>query len=268
MFSTSPKVFQRLNTKQCFNVYCVNCIRFSLERVLMGSHCWWLWGRDDAPYWYCQNSIAKSSYFVSNPGLFFLLYLCFILSVNVTCSYNLLILCKSVMFLHCLPMIRNKRVYYRWWELFRVLMVSEVDSLSLNYRFSKCNVYLYIWLNLWRNVHFLIIILWTSASLYYTFWLNFPWPTSLLGFYRGVVPGVTGSLATGATYFGVIESTKKWIEETHPNLGGHWAHFIAGALGKSLFLYSFPTCRWYFVYSANVVDLLHVPFIESWPFLL
>ena len=38
----------------------------------------------------------------------------------------------------------------------------------------------------------------------------------------------------GATYFGVIESTKKWIEETHPNLGGHWAHFIAGAVGKSL----------------------------------
>ncbi|GJX97068.1 mitochondrial substrate carrier family protein E, partial [Tanacetum coccineum] len=50
------------------------------------------------------------------------------------------------------------------------------------------------------------------------------------GFYRGVVPGVTGSLATGATYFGVIESTKKWIEETHPNLGGHWAHFISGAV--------------------------------------
>ncbi|KAJ9560055.1 hypothetical protein OSB04_005215 [Centaurea solstitialis] len=42
----------------------------------------------------------------------------------------------------------------------------------------------------------------------------------LRGFYRGVVPGVTGSLATGATYFGVIESTKKWIEEKHPNLGG------------------------------------------------
>ncbi|CAI9266839.1 unnamed protein product [Lactuca saligna] len=56
----------------------------------------------------------------------------------------------------------------------------------------------------------------------------------LRGFYRGVAPGVTGSLATGATYFGVIESTKKWIEETHPNLGGHWAHFIAGALGDTL----------------------------------
>lgn len=55
-----------------------------------------------------------------------------------------------------------------------------------------------------------------------------------VGFYRGVTPGVTGSLATGATYFGFIESTKKWIEESHPSLGGHWAHFIAGAVGKLL----------------------------------
>jgi hypothetical protein len=46
------------------------------------------------------------------------------------------------------------------------------------------------------------------------------------------MPGVTGSLATGATYFGDIESTKKWIEDSHPSLGGHWAHFIAGAVGK------------------------------------
>ncbi|XP_068643098.1 uncharacterized protein [Aristolochia californica] len=54
------------------------------------------------------------------------------------------------------------------------------------------------------------------------------------GFYRGVSPAVTGSLATGATYFGVIESTKKWIEEEHPTLGGHWTHFIAGAVGDTL----------------------------------
>lgn len=59
----------------------------------------------------------------------------------------------------------------------------------------------------------------------------------LTGFYRGIAPGVTGSLATGATYFGVIESTKKWIEEKHPSLGGHWAHFIAGAVGE-LFAFS------------------------------
>lgn len=54
----------------------------------------------------------------------------------------------------------------------------------------------------------------------------------LVGFYRGITPGITGSLATGATYFGVIESTKKWIEESHPDLSGHMAHFIAGAAGK------------------------------------
>ncbi|CAI9786722.1 unnamed protein product [Fraxinus pennsylvanica] len=56
----------------------------------------------------------------------------------------------------------------------------------------------------------------------------------LTGFYRGIAPGVTGSLATGATYFGVIESTKKWIDTSHPSLGGHWAHFIAGAIGDTL----------------------------------
>ncbi|XP_078437219.1 mitochondrial substrate carrier family protein [Wolffia australiana] len=54
------------------------------------------------------------------------------------------------------------------------------------------------------------------------------------GFYRGIAPGVTGSLATGATYFGVIESTKKWLDEAHPNLGGYWSHFIAGAIGDTL----------------------------------
>lgn len=42
---------------------------------------------------------------------------------------------------------------------------------------------------------------------------------------------MTGSLATGATYFEVIESTKKWLDAEHPNLGGHWSHFIAGAVG-------------------------------------
>lgn len=43
---------------------------------------------------------------------------------------------------------------------------------------------------------------------------------------------MTGSLATGATYFGVIESTKKWLEEVNPRLSGHWSHFIAGAIGE------------------------------------
>ncbi|GFZ07697.1 mitochondrial substrate carrier family protein [Actinidia rufa] len=63
------------------------------------------------------------------------------------------------------------------------------------------------------------------------------------GFYRGIAPGVTGSLATGATYFGVIESTKKWIEEKHPSLGGHWAHFIAGAVGDTLGSFVYVPCE-------------------------
>ncbi|KAK3008674.1 hypothetical protein RJ639_014966 [Escallonia herrerae] len=70
------------------------------------------------------------------------------------------------------------------------------------------------------------------------------WVTDgLKGFYRGVGPGVTGSLATGATYFGVIESIKKWIEESHPSLGGHWAHFIAGALGDTLGSFIYVPCE-------------------------
>ncbi|KAI9117385.1 hypothetical protein K1719_011551 [Acacia pycnantha] len=65
----------------------------------------------------------------------------------------------------------------------------------------------------------------------------------LRGFYRGITPGVMGSLATGATYFGVIESTKKWIEDTHPSLGGHWAHFIAGAGGDTLGSFVYVPCE-------------------------
>ncbi|KAL6559573.1 hypothetical protein OROGR_004690 [Orobanche gracilis] len=61
------------------------------------------------------------------------------------------------------------------------------------------------------------------------------WTTDgLAGFYRGISPGILGSLATGATYFGVIESTKKWMEESYPNVDGHWAHFLSGALGDTL----------------------------------
>ncbi|XP_048330170.2 uncharacterized protein LOC107419042 isoform X2 [Ziziphus jujuba] len=65
----------------------------------------------------------------------------------------------------------------------------------------------------------------------------------LRGFYRGIAPGVTGSLATGATYFGVIESTRKWIEESHPNLGGLWSHFIAGAVGDTLGSFVYVPCE-------------------------
>lgn len=63
------------------------------------------------------------------------------------------------------------------------------------------------------------------------------------GFYRGVTPGLTGSLATGATYFGVIESTQKWIEESHPNLAGHWAHFLAGGIGDTLGSFVYVPCE-------------------------
>ncbi|KAH9557752.1 hypothetical protein CY35_07G101200 [Sphagnum magellanicum] len=54
------------------------------------------------------------------------------------------------------------------------------------------------------------------------------------GLYRGVVPGLTGSMVTGATYFGFIESSKDWLEGKHPNLAGPWAHFLAGATGDTL----------------------------------
>lgn len=52
--------------------------------------------------------------------------------------------------------------------------------------------------------------------------------------YRGVVPGLTGSMITGATYFGFIESTKDWLEEERPNLAGPWVHFCAGAMGDTI----------------------------------
>ncbi|KAK7354228.1 hypothetical protein VNO80_19687 [Phaseolus coccineus] len=65
----------------------------------------------------------------------------------------------------------------------------------------------------------------------------------LKGFYRGAIPGITGSLATGATYFGVIESTKKWIEDSHPSLRGHWANFIAGAVGDTLGSFVYVPCE-------------------------
>ncbi|KAJ7517679.1 hypothetical protein O6H91_21G034900 [Diphasiastrum complanatum] len=54
------------------------------------------------------------------------------------------------------------------------------------------------------------------------------------GLYRGIIPGMAGSLVTGATYFGFIESTKGWLEEKRPHLAGPWAHFLAGAAGDTL----------------------------------
>ncbi|KAL9261891.1 Mitochondrial magnesium exporter 1-like protein [Drosera capensis] len=65
----------------------------------------------------------------------------------------------------------------------------------------------------------------------------------LRGIYRGITPGLTGSLATGATYFGFIESTKKWIDQTHPSLGGHGSHFISGAIGDALGSFIYVPCE-------------------------
>lgn len=60
----------------------------------------------------------------------------------------------------------------------------------------------------------------------------FCWLCSAL--YRGVVPGITGSMVTGATYFGFIESTKDWLKNERPNVANPWAHFCAGAIGTAL----------------------------------
>ncbi|KAL2651610.1 hypothetical protein R1flu_019738 [Riccia fluitans] len=54
------------------------------------------------------------------------------------------------------------------------------------------------------------------------------------GFYRGVIPGMTGSFVTGATYFGFIETSKDWLNVHHPSLTGPWAHFLAGATGDTI----------------------------------
>lgn len=54
------------------------------------------------------------------------------------------------------------------------------------------------------------------------------------GLYRGIAAGMTGSFATGATYFGFIELTKSWINEKHPALAGPVSQFCAGALGDTV----------------------------------
>lgn len=70
------------------------------------------------------------------------------------------------------------------------------------------------------------------------------WVTDgLRGFYRGIAPGLTGSLVTGATYFGVIETTKKWLEKKNPDLEDHWAHFIAGGVGDTLGSFIYVPCE-------------------------
>lgn len=80
-----------------------------------------------------------------------------------------------------------------------------------------------------KNIFQMVRTVWTSDG--------------LRGFYRGISPGVTGSLATGATYFGVIESTKTWLENNNPNLSGHWSHFIAGGIGDTLGSFIYVPCE-------------------------
>lgn len=106
------------------------------------------------------------------------------------------------------------------WNIIVIFFVL-IKIMHVNLLMDRCLIILYIYFK---------IKLYTVGYVIYKY-LSFVIPLNL-GFYRGVTPGITGSLATGATYFGVIESTKKWIEESHPSLGGHWAHFIAGAVGK------------------------------------
>ncbi|MCO5607385.1 hypothetical protein L7F22_061581 [Adiantum nelumboides] len=50
------------------------------------------------------------------------------------------------------------------------------------------------------------------------------------GLYRGLPAGMAGSFATGATYFGLIEMARAWINERHPGLSGPLSHFCAGAV--------------------------------------
>ncbi|MCO5571792.1 hypothetical protein L7F22_025540 [Adiantum nelumboides] len=54
------------------------------------------------------------------------------------------------------------------------------------------------------------------------------------GLYRGLPAGMAGSFATGATYFGLIEMARAWINERHPGLSGPLSHFCAGAVGDTL----------------------------------
>jgi hypothetical protein len=53
----------------------------------------------------------------------------------------------------------------------------------------------------------------------------------LVGLYRGIAAGMTGSFASGATYFGLIELSRSWINQRHPELASPISHFCAGALG-------------------------------------
>nr|CAD1837937.1 unnamed protein product [Ananas comosus var. bracteatus] len=98
-----------------------------------------------------------------------------------------------------------------------------------------------------KNILQMVRTVWVADGLKVVWLINscVPWidQAKLIRVLPGITPGVTGSLATGATYFGIIESTKKWLEEVNPNLSGHWSHFIAGAVGDTLGSFVYVPCE-------------------------
>eukprot|EP00252_Welwitschia_mirabilis_P023030 TRINITY_DN6404_c0_g1_i2.p1 TRINITY_DN6404_c0_g1~~TRINITY_DN6404_c0_g1_i2.p1 ORF type:complete len:260 (-),score=40.72 TRINITY_DN6404_c0_g1_i2:211-990(-) len=51
------------------------------------------------------------------------------------------------------------------------------------------------------------------------------------GLYRGIVPALTGSVISGATYFGCIEVSRECLYATRPDLSNHCLTFLSGAIG-------------------------------------
>ncbi|KAL0731766.1 hypothetical protein Bca4012_027860 [Brassica carinata] len=41
----------------------------------------------------------------------------------------------------------------------------------------------------------------------------------------------------------LLSPRRKWIEESHPNLGGHWVHFLAGGIGDTLGSFVYVPCE-------------------------
>ncbi|MCO5612996.1 hypothetical protein L7F22_067269 [Adiantum nelumboides] len=63
------------------------------------------------------------------------------------------------------------------------------------------------------------------------------------GLYQGLPIGMAGSFAAGATYFGLIEMARAWINERHLGLSGPLTHFCAVAVGDSLGFVTYVPCE-------------------------
>eukprot|EP00850_Spirogloea_muscicola_P003988 SM000016S01976 [mRNA] locus=s16:987099:989960:+ [translate_table: standard] len=63
------------------------------------------------------------------------------------------------------------------------------------------------------------------------------------GLYRGVGPALTGSLVTGAFYFGFIDISREMLAGAHQPLIGPLSHFAAGATGETLSSLVFVPCE-------------------------